>query len=205
MFLSLSFSLPSPLSENNQIKSFLKKRVTREAKHHRLGVNLLDWLRTLAQAVPSAQLTTQLRAKSHLSVLGLHFATSERISFSTLLMKSHPFFFLSNCFFLHNTTICNYLFVCFLILYLSLLLDCKSNGSRNHVTLSHYSNFIEQHGIWPTTVTNKHLDFKAINFTSFGEERRLFHILSMGSNMLQWKEYNLGITQFEHHLHFLPT
>ena len=58
MFLSLSFSLPSPLSENKQIKSFLKKRVTREAKHHRLGVNLLDWLRTLAQAVPSAQLTT---------------------------------------------------------------------------------------------------------------------------------------------------
>lgn len=66
----------------------------------------------------------------------------------------------------------------------------QCHESRNHVAPGHYSNSINKHCIWPTTSTNKHQAFKVIKFTFFGGERVLLHMLSVGSKMLQWKEYN---------------
>lgn len=65
----------------------------------------------------------------------------------------------------------------------------KCHESKNQFSHSHYSNFSDQHGIWPTTGLQQplaqHLTLR--NLTFFGGEKGRLHILSMGSNMLQWK------------------
>lgn len=65
----------------------------------------------------------------------------------------------------------------------------KCHESKNQFSPSHYPNFSDQHSIWPTTGLQQHLaqHLTLRNLTFFGGEKGLLHMLSTGSNMLQWK------------------